>query len=114
MKKVAGLVLPCLLLCGGAMVAQDMSSDTVMPAPKVLLIMREFVKPGKAGAIHEKSESAFVNAARTANWSTHYVAVNSMSGRSRSATSNASAPSGTPVHTGSSPCRQTRSTSPRR
>ena len=83
MKKFAGLVLPCLFLCGGAMVAQDMSSDTVMPAPKVLLIMREFVKPGKAGAIHEKSEAAFVNAARTANWSTHYVAVNSMSGRSR-------------------------------
>ena len=84
MKNVAGLCfLPCLLLCGGAMVAQDMSSDAVMPAPKVLLIMREYVKPGKAGAIHEKSEAAFVNAAKSANWPTHYVAVNSMSGRSR-------------------------------
>ena len=83
MKKVAGLVLPCLFLCGGAMVAQDMSSDAVMPAPKVLLIMREYVKPGKAGAIHERSEAAFVNAVKAANWPTHYVAVSSMSGRSR-------------------------------
>lgn len=65
------------------MVAQDMQSDAVMSAPKVLLIMREYVKPGKAGAIHEKSEAAFVNAAKAANWPTHYVAVNSMSGRSR-------------------------------
>lgn len=84
MKNVAGLYLfPCLLLCGGAMGAQDMQSDAVLPAPKVLLIMREYMKPGKAGAIHEKSEVAFVNAAKAANWPTHYVAANSMSGRSR-------------------------------
>lgn len=65
------------------MLAQDMQSDVVMPAPKVLLIMREYVKPGKTGAVHEKSEAAFVSAAKAANWPTHYVAVNSMSGRSR-------------------------------
>ena len=65
------------------MVAQDVNTDAVMPPPKVLLIMREYVKPGKAGAIHEKSEAAFVNAVKAANWPTHYVALNSMSGRSR-------------------------------
>jgi hypothetical protein len=65
------------------MVAQDMQSDAVMPAPKVLVIEREYVKPGRSGAIHEKSEAAFVNAAKAANWPTHYVALTSMSGRSR-------------------------------
>jgi hypothetical protein len=65
------------------MVAQDMPSSPVMTAPKVLLIMREFVKPGKAGAIHEKSEAAFVSAAKAANWPTHYVALTSLSGSSR-------------------------------
>jgi hypothetical protein len=54
-----------------------------MPPPKVLVIEREYVKPGKGGALHEKSESAFVNAFAAAKWPTHYLAADSMSGRPR-------------------------------
>jgi hypothetical protein len=84
MKKLAGL---CAGLClvvssGGVMVAQDASGAEMTP-PKVLLIEREFTKPGKDGAVHEKSESAFVNAMAAAKWPTHYFAAKSMSGRPR-------------------------------
>ena len=56
-----------------------------MPAgpPKVLVIQREWTKPGKGGTIHEKSESNFVNAMTAAKWPTHYFAAQSLSGKSR-------------------------------
>ena len=41
--------------------------------PKVLQITREFVKPGKAGMAHDKSESAFVDAMTSAKWPTHIL-----------------------------------------
>jgi hypothetical protein len=53
------------------------------PPPKVLSIQREFIKPGKAGALHEKFESAFVQAMTQAKWPTHYLAVNALSGKPR-------------------------------
>jgi hypothetical protein len=60
--------------------AQEMAEKA---PPKVLYAIREFVKPGKAGSAHEKSESAFVRAFRQAKWPTHYLAANSLTGRSR-------------------------------
>ena len=51
--------------------------------PKVLTITREFIKPGKSGAIHDKSESHFVSAMAAAKWPTHYFALQSLSGKSR-------------------------------
>jgi hypothetical protein len=51
--------------------------------PKVLEIQREFLKPGKAGLAHEKAESAFVAAMTRAKWPTHYIAMTSLSGKSR-------------------------------
>jgi len=46
-------------------------------------ITREYVKPGKAGMAHDKSESAFVDAMTRAKWPTHYIAMTSLSGKSR-------------------------------
>jgi len=69
-------------MSGGSMLAQDMST-WVMGPPKVLVVAREYTKPGKDGAAHEKSESAFVSAVTAAKWPTHYLAVKSMSGRPR-------------------------------
>jgi hypothetical protein len=81
MKKITGLCADlCLVFGSGAMVAQD---TELMGPPKVLVIDREFTKPGKDGVVHEKSESAFVNAATAAKWPTHYLEVKSMSGRPR-------------------------------
>jgi hypothetical protein len=51
--------------------------------PKVLQITREYTKPGKAGMVHDKSESVFVQAMSRAKWPTHYLAVTSLSGRQR-------------------------------
>jgi hypothetical protein len=62
-------------------VAQEMENTT--PPPKVLVVDREFTKPGKSGSGHEKSESAFVQAFARAKWPTHYFAANSMTGKNR-------------------------------
>ena len=66
----------------GVVFAQDSAAGLESP-PKVLVIQREFVKPGKAGAIHEKSESAFVRAMSAAKWPQHYFGMTSLSGPSR-------------------------------
>jgi len=50
---------------------------------KILVIAREFVKPGKGGAPHDKAESAFVEAMSKAKWPTRYVAAQAMSGKPR-------------------------------
>ena len=84
MNKLTGLCAGLGVVLGGcsAMVAQDSATEMSGP-PKVLVIDREFTKPGKDGAVHEKSESAFVNAVVAAKWPTHYFAAKSMSGRPR-------------------------------
>jgi hypothetical protein len=65
------------------MQSMQMHSMQMQGPPKVLQITREFIKPGKSGAIHDKSESNFVQAMAKAKWPTHYVAMNSLSGKSR-------------------------------
>ncbi len=51
--------------------------------PKILQITIEYPKPYKGGAAHDKTESAFVLAQAKAKFPVYYVAMNSMSGRSR-------------------------------
>ena len=63
--------------------AQEASEPGMTGPPAVIQVQREFIKPGKAGAIHDKSESNFVQAMAHAKWPTHYFAVTSMSGPSR-------------------------------
>jgi hypothetical protein len=60
--------------------AQEQSGSSI---PKVLQITREYTKPGKSGAVHEKAESAFVQAMARAKWPTHYMAMTSLSGKQR-------------------------------
>ena len=85
MKRLLGLLLGISLLCAGVntSAAQD-KSDGMTPPPKVLQVIREVLKPGKAGSPHVAAESAFVKAFQAANWPTHYLAVDSMSGPTRS------------------------------
>jgi hypothetical protein len=84
MKSIASCLLGATLLSAGLTlaVAQETSEGTT-PPPKVLLIDREFTKPGKSGAIHEKAESAFVQAFARAKWPTHYFAATSLTGKNR-------------------------------
>src|ERR1700744_5578520 len=81
MKKLTMLSLGLCLLSIGSGIA---SAQENMGPPKVLVIQREFLKPGKAGSTHEKSESAFVRAMTAAKWPTHYFGMDSLSGPSRS------------------------------
>jgi hypothetical protein len=82
MKKLAGIFLcVCLALVGAEAVAAQASGDHA--PPKVLSITREWVKPGRTGAIHEKTESLFVQTFARAKWPTHYIGMESLSGKSR-------------------------------
>lgn len=81
MNKRTNLLLgSCLSL---ALAHTAATQETIPPPPKVLVIAREYLKPGKGGALHEKAESAFVQASIRAKSQTHYLAVNALSGRPR-------------------------------
>jgi hypothetical protein len=82
-RSIGSLLGMCLVLSGLATVAAQEKSDGRMP-PKVLTVTREWTKPGKNGMSHEKTESAFVQAVTRAKWPTHYLAVDSLSGKPRS------------------------------
>jgi len=85
MKRIPGLVLLCAFVFAAlsSVAAQEMQGAGTMPPPKVLVLFREFLKPGKGGEPHEKAESAFVQAFTKSKWPTHYLAVGSLSGRPR-------------------------------
>lgn len=70
------------LFAASAMIAAA-QNNTPPPPPKVLVIQREYLKPGKAGNVHVQSEGAFIKASEDAKWPTHYIAMDSMSGPTR-------------------------------
>jgi hypothetical protein len=90
MKRVVTILLGACL-CFAASVArfaittaaQENAAGMSTP-PKVLVINREVLKPGKGGAPHQKTESAFVRAMAAAKDNTHYLGMDSLSGPSRS------------------------------
>jgi hypothetical protein len=63
--------------------AQEQSGAKMGP-PKVLTVTREFLRPGKNGTPHDKTESAFVTAMRDAKWPSYYFGLDSLSGKLRS------------------------------
>ena len=85
MKRITGALLAPVVLFGVGMPRIAAGQDKPMGhmPPKVLSVYREFTKPGKSGSPHEKTESAFVKASMDAKWPTHYLAVESLSGKSR-------------------------------
>ena len=84
MKRIAGAMLALFVLLSiGTGIAAAQDKDKMGMPPKVLVVGREYTKPGKSGTLHEKTESAFVQAMMHANWPTHYLAVESLSGKSR-------------------------------
>ncbi len=84
MKKVSSFLLGLSLAvtCACVTAAQEKSQGNAS-IPKVLQITREFTKPGKAGMVHDKAESAFVQAMSRAKWPTRYLGMTSLSGKQR-------------------------------
>jgi hypothetical protein len=58
-------------------------AEDVLPAAKVLVIAREFTKPGKDGRPHQAIETAYPQAISAAKLSEHYYAAISLSGPPR-------------------------------
>ncbi len=88
MKKQFGTLAGlCLLFTGigfaGPGMANAQDSKPNLTPPNVLVVQREVVKPGMAGMVHQKSESAFVQAMQKAKSPDHYFAATSMTGPSR-------------------------------
>jgi hypothetical protein len=83
MNKILSCVLGALFLWEGLGIAMAQEGPATSPPPKVMQIIREFVKPGKGGAAHERAESAFVQAFARAKSPTHYFAATAMTGRPR-------------------------------
>lgn len=85
MKKFSGIMVGLCLFFGLACFASAQESKSMgQKPPKILTVTREFVKPGKQGIAHDKAESKFVSAMAAAKWPTHYLAMDSVSGKSRS------------------------------
>lgn len=74
-------VVPFLLSSGFVSTTAAHAQDN--SGTKVLVIQREFTKPGKDGAIHEATEAAFIRAVQANKGNIHYVALTSLSGVSR-------------------------------
>ncbi len=83
MKIISPVLLGLSLAVAGSTLtaAQDASSTSTLP--KILQITIEYTKPYKGGAAHDKTESAFIAAETKAKFPVYYVAMNSLSGKSR-------------------------------
>jgi len=80
-RTFVSVALSSLFVASAAIAAAQDAGP--MSPPKVLVIDREYLKPGKSGSQHVITESAFVKAAKDAKWATHYMAMDSMSGPNR-------------------------------
>jgi hypothetical protein len=84
MKKLWGILVGLCLFFGVACVASAQEGKAMdHKPPKILLITREFLKPGKNGSVHDKTEGMFVSAMAAAKSPAHYLAMDSMTGKPR-------------------------------
>lgn len=77
------VLLSLSLAFAGSYLAAAQDASTPQTMPKVLEVVREYIKAGKSGMAHDRTESAYVAAMAHAKSPSHYIAVNSMSGKSR-------------------------------
>ena len=80
---IAGLCLCAGGFTGAVVSAAAQQSASELPPPKVLVAVVEELKPGKGGAVHEKTESAYHRALKENKSNTHYLALNAISGPPR-------------------------------
>jgi hypothetical protein len=83
-RRVVSFAASAVFIASGLAASGLVASAQTTEPPKVLVIDREYLKPGKAGSLHEKTEGAFVKALSEAKSPTHYSAMDSLSGPQRS------------------------------
>ena len=84
MKKLNPILVGLSLAVIGSSLAAAQDATSTSAVPHILQITREYTKPYKGGAEHDKTESAFVTANREAKFPANYVGMNSLSGKARS------------------------------
>ena len=76
--------LPLLLLLSSSASVPVFAQDSgIIPTNKVLVVAREYTKPGRDHSPHEKTEASFVSASAASKVASHYYAVTSLSGPQR-------------------------------
>jgi hypothetical protein len=87
LSKTIGMCAGLCFLIGGVSglpAARAQETAKVTPPPKVLVIDIEWLKPGKGGSAHQKTENAFILANQKAKVPIHYLALEALSGPPRS------------------------------
>jgi hypothetical protein len=84
MKRIVTVLLGACLYMGAATVAMAQNNGGMNMPPKILVINREVLKPGKNGNPHQRTESAFVRALAAAKDTTYYLGMDAITGPSRS------------------------------
>jgi len=82
-RKLGPWVVLCFFILSCVALEAQQAMEGVHQPPKVLVISREWIKPGKAGSPHERTESAFVSAFTAAKWPQRYLAMDSQTGAPR-------------------------------
>jgi hypothetical protein len=77
---MAALPLVAALLCSSSTL---LFAQEILPGPKLLVISREYAKPGKDGAPHQAVEGAYPKALAAGKVPNHYYAAVSLSGPPR-------------------------------
>jgi len=83
MRKISPILLGMSLAVAGALPAASQDQPASNSAPKYLQVNVEYTKPGKGGMVHDKTESAFVQAMVKAKVPIHYTAYNALTGPPR-------------------------------
>jgi hypothetical protein len=83
LHKMTGLCAGLCFAVSGIAGVQTAAAQEGGGPPKILLIDVEYLKPTTSMGAHQKSESAFVNAAKQANLQERWTAMNSLTGQPR-------------------------------
>ena len=81
--RVRRVLSASLLVATAVSFAPMMHAQSNSDSTKVLVIDREFTKPGRDGAAHEATEAGFIRAVQANKGNIHYIALTSMTGTNR-------------------------------
>ena len=81
MKRISPFLVGLWFAIAGTAFAA--AQDATSTPPKVIQIVREYLKAGKAPSAHDRTEAAFVSFSGRAKLQGHYVGLNSISGTPR-------------------------------